>query len=145
MVQSLYLSLSTFHLKCLYFVLFIQVFYGCLIMNPSPSPSCLNLNHSGLCFDVLVTLEQNTVIFSYRSTWVFALHPQGLLINTAQPLQSSLSPFFCFGQWVEFSIVLLPYSKTHRLAVTQCGTSGGEVRGPTALRLPLSGPQIRWC
>ena len=37
--------------------------------------------------------------------------------------------------------LLLPYNKTHRLAVTHCGTGCGQV-GPTAIRLLVSLPHV---
>lgn len=99
-----YLSLSTFHLKCLYFILFTQVFYGLLIMTPPSNSCCSSLNHSGLSFYVLVTSEQKAAIFCYRSIQIFLFHAQGLLTNVARLLHSSLSLFLCFSQWVEFFI-----------------------------------------
>lgn len=53
-------------------------------MNPPSSPCCPNLNHCGICFYVLVTLEQKTMIFWYRNICVFWLHTQGLLMIIEQ-------------------------------------------------------------
>lgn len=53
-------------------------------MNPPSSPCCPSLNHWGLPFYVLITTKQKTMIFYYRSIWIFLLNTQGSPMNIAQ-------------------------------------------------------------